>query len=52
MKLHVRTLAPLYSGFLSPAALQAAGVLEADDVSLRTATALFSGPPPAMPDMY
>lgn len=52
LKLHVRALAPLYSGFLSPAALQAAGVLEVDDVSLRTATALFSGPPPAMPDMY
>ncbi|WP_257449028.1 GNAT family N-acetyltransferase [Archangium lipolyticum] len=52
MKLHVRTLASLYSGFLSPAALQLAGVLEADETSLRTATALFSGPPPCMPDMY
>ncbi len=52
MKLHVRALAPLYSGFLSPQALQFAGALEADEVSLRTATALFSGPPPAMPDMY
>ncbi len=52
VKLHVRALAPLYSGFLSPAALQSAGALEADEVSLRTATALFSGPPPAMPDMY
>ncbi len=52
MKLHVRALAPLYSGFLSPAALQLAGALEADEDSLRTATALFSGPPPAMPDMY
>jgi predicted acetyltransferase len=52
MKLHVRALAPLYSGFLSPTALQAAGVLEADEASLRTALALFSGPPPAMPDMY
>jgi predicted acetyltransferase len=52
VKLHVRALAPLYSGFLSPAALQSTGALEADESSLRTATALFSGPPPAMPDMY
>ncbi|HYO53075.1 GNAT family N-acetyltransferase [Archangium sp.] len=52
VKLHVRALAPLYSGFLSPAALQLAGALAADEDSLRTATALFSGPPPAMPDMY
>jgi len=52
MKLHVRALAALYSGFLSPAALQLAGVLEADDTTLRTATVLFSGPPPTMPDMF
>ncbi|KFA93367.1 GNAT family N-acetyltransferase [Archangium violaceum] len=52
VKLHVRALAPLYSGFLSPAALQGAGALEADESSLRTAAAIFSGPPPAMPDMY
>lgn len=52
MKLHVRTLATLYSGFLSPAALRLAGVLEAHEASLRTATALFSGQAPAMPDMF
>ncbi|AKJ06801.1 putative acetyltransferase [Archangium gephyra] len=52
MKLHVRALAPLYSGFLSPAALLSTGALEADESALRTATAFFSGPPPAMPDMY
>ncbi|MFE8601797.1 GNAT family N-acetyltransferase [Archangium violaceum] len=52
VKLHVRALAPLYSGFLSPAALQGAGALEADESSLRTAAAIFAGPPPAMPDMY
>jgi predicted acetyltransferase len=52
IRLHVRTLAALYSGFLSPDALQLAGALEADETSLRTATALFSGPPPAMPDMF
>ncbi len=52
VRLHVRALAPLYTGFLSPAALQFAGALEADEVSLRTAAALFSGPPPAIPDMF
>jgi predicted acetyltransferase len=52
VRLHVRTLAALYSGFLSPAALHLAGALEADETSLRTAAALFSGSPPAMPDMF
>ena len=52
VKLHVRALAPLYSGFLSPLALLSTGALEADESSLRTATAIFSSPPPAMPDMY
>ncbi|HEX8819275.1 MAG TPA: sterol carrier protein domain-containing protein, partial [Archangium sp.] len=52
MKLHVRALAALYSGFLSPDALRFSGALEADEVSLRTASALFAGPPPAMPDMF
>ncbi len=52
MKLHVRTLASLYSGFLSPDALRFAGALEADELSLRTASALFAGAPPALPDMF
>jgi predicted acetyltransferase len=52
VRLHVRALSTLYTGFLSPTALQLAGALEADEVSLRTAMALFSGPPPAMPDMF
>jgi hypothetical protein len=52
LKLRVRARAALDSGFLSPGALQLAGVLEADDTTLRTATVLFSGSPPAMPDMF
>jgi predicted acetyltransferase len=52
MRLHVRALASLYSGFLSPEALRVNGALEADEASLRTATALFSGPPPTLPDMF
>ncbi|ATB28068.1 GNAT family N-acetyltransferase [Melittangium boletus] len=52
LKLHARALAPLYSGFLAPSALQLAGALTAGEETLRTATALFSGPPPAMPDIF
>lgn len=52
MRLHVRALAALYTGFLSPEALRLAGVLEADEASLHTAATVFAGPPPAMPDMY
>ncbi len=52
MKLNVRALASLYTGFLSPDVLRFAGALEADELSLRTASALFAGPPPALPDMF
>jgi len=51
--LHIRDLAPLYTGFASPAALHAAGRLKGDPDALARATALFAVPsPPAMPDMY
>jgi predicted acetyltransferase len=52
VKLHVRTLAPLYSGFLSLEALRSAGALVADDASVAVAAALFSGSPPALCDMF
>jgi predicted acetyltransferase len=52
LRLDVRALAPLYSGMHSAAALQAVGRLEADEASVRLATALFAGPAPAMPDMF
>jgi predicted acetyltransferase len=52
MRLHVRGLAPLYTGFLSAEALRAAGALEADDASVRAAVALFSGPQPSIRDMF
>ncbi|HEX8705018.1 MAG TPA: GNAT family N-acetyltransferase [Myxococcaceae bacterium] len=52
VKLHVRTLAPLYSGFLSLEALRTSGALVADDASVATAAALFSGSPPALSDMF
>jgi predicted acetyltransferase len=52
VKLHVRTLAPLYTGFLSLDALRMTGAVEADDASVAVATALFSGAPPALADMF
>ncbi|MET0402825.1 MAG: GNAT family N-acetyltransferase [Cystobacter sp.] len=52
LKLHARALAPLFSGFLSPTALHLAGALSADEATLRTAESIFSGPAPAMPDMF
>ena len=52
VKLHVRTLAPLYTGFLSLDALRMTGALEADDASVGVAAALFSGASPALSDMF
>jgi predicted acetyltransferase len=52
MRLDVRALAPLYTGFLSPEALRSVGALVADDATVRLATALFCGPAPALPDMF
>lgn len=52
MRLHVRGLAPLYTGFHSAEALRAMGALEADDASVRSAMALFSGPQPTIRDMF
>ncbi|NBD11466.1 MULTISPECIES: enhanced intracellular survival protein Eis [Corallococcus] len=52
MRLHARALAPLYTGFLTPRALQLAGMLSADDASLDAASALFAGPSPSMRDMF
>jgi predicted acetyltransferase len=52
VKLDVRALAPLYSGFLSLEALRSVGALVADEASLPVAAALFSGPMPALRDMF
>ncbi|MBE4749761.1 GNAT family N-acetyltransferase [Corallococcus sp. ZKHCc1 1396] len=52
MRLHVRALAPLFTGFLTPRALQLAGMLDADDASLDVAAALFAGPAPSLRDMF
>lgn len=50
--LGVRALAPLYTGFATPAALARAGSLEASDRALRALGAMFASPTPAMPDRF
>jgi predicted acetyltransferase len=52
IKLSVRALAALYSGYLSPFELARTRELEADDASLARLAALFSGPAPAMSDFF
>lgn len=52
VRLGVRALAALYSGFISPRELAIAGELEADDAALSTLSALFCGPAPACADFF
>jgi predicted acetyltransferase len=52
VRLDVRALAALYSGFLSPFELLRCGRLSAAASELRCLQALFAGPPPAMPDFF
>jgi predicted acetyltransferase len=52
VSLHVRDLAALYSGYLTPQELQAAGSLTGPDVDLATAAQIFAGPRPWTPDMF
>lgn len=52
MRLHVRGLAPLYAGFFPPETLAAIGWLEAPPAAIASATRIFAGPAPWMPDMF
>ncbi|MCP3101127.1 GNAT family N-acetyltransferase [Myxococcus sp. K15C18031901] len=52
MRLHVRQLASLYTGFASADALRAMGLLQADDASVQVAQRLLHGPTPSMRDMF
>jgi len=52
LKLHVRGLAPLYSGLLTPQQLQAIGHLEATTTALSAAAQIFAGSEPWMPDHF
>jgi predicted acetyltransferase len=53
LRIHIRDLAPLYTGFTSARTLRAAGRLDATDETADTADALFATPStPAMVDMF
>ncbi|MFP2907411.1 enhanced intracellular survival protein Eis [Pyxidicoccus sp. 3LFB2] len=52
LRLDVKALASLYTGFHSAEALRMMGTLEADDASVRSAVSLFSGPQPTIRDMF
>ena len=50
--LHVRDLATLYSGYMTPQELLAASSLEGSEADLATAAQIFAGPRPWTPDMF
>ena len=52
ISLHVRDLAALYSGHLTPAELQLGGTLNGPPAQLATLGLAFSGPRPWMADMF
>jgi predicted acetyltransferase len=52
VSLHVRDLAALYSGYMTPQELRAAGSLDGPEVDLATAAQIFAGPRPWTPDMF
>lgn len=52
IRLPIRGLAPLYSGFMSPDELQLAGLLEAPEAELATLRAMFAGPAPYTTDGF
>ena len=52
LAMDIRGLAPLYTGFLSPLDLLAAGMIEGDVADLHEAQGVFAGPTPSMSDMF
>jgi predicted acetyltransferase len=52
IRLHVRELAALYSGYMAPVELGRAGTLDGPEADLAFATLAFSGPRPWTPDMF
>lgn len=52
VRLDVRDLASLYSGYLTPLELRTVGTLEAPDTDLAAAGLVFAGPRPWSPDMF
>ena len=52
VRIDVRGLATLYTGHLSPQALKSTGYVEGTDQALNTASLIFAGPAPWMPDIF
>ncbi|HTE06269.1 MAG TPA: GNAT family N-acetyltransferase [Planctomycetota bacterium] len=52
LSMHVRGLAPLYTGHMSPRELELAGLLAGPEPALEIAAALFAAPAPTMLDMF
>ena len=52
LTLPVRSLAPLYSGFLTASELRQLGWLEGPDAVVQMADQLFAGPAPWMPEIF
>ncbi len=52
LKVDVRGLAPLYTGFMTAEDLKLAGYIEGSDEALARASAIFSGPAPHLVDFF
>jgi predicted acetyltransferase len=52
LRLHVRGLAALYSGYMTPHELRSAGLIDGPDADLALASLVFAGPRPWTPDMF
>ena len=52
VKLDVRNLAPIYTGFVPPLSLKSLGLIEGDDELLRTLGDIFAGQSPAMVEQF
>lgn len=52
IRLHIRELAALYTGYYTPLELRQVSALEADDAELADAGRIFAGPRPWLPDMF
>ncbi len=52
LHMHIRGLAPLYTGHMSPHELELAGLLTGPPAALDLAATLFAGPAPTMSDMF
>lgn len=52
LRLHIRSLAPLYSGLFTPRQSASLGWIDAAPDALSAAAAIFAGPEPWMPDAF